>query len=222
MTMSRSRVALTIVLVLLVALVASAAYLDRSDRAAHVEKTKASEKPTTSQRSDFSNDMAKLSEDEIRDVVNVLEFWTLTDKLDLTDSQLVSLIPKYRRLKAMRERFWQSRPDRYRALETQRDQYGPTPTPEQNAQLRAAFDAFQKENDTFWSEHEKVRQAILNELTPRQQIAYLIWESESPRKTGRVLRALRKMGELRQPPKLDPGAPTSKPKGDVKTPPEPR
>ena len=88
--------------------------------------------------------------------------------------------------------------------------------------LRATFDAFQKENDTFWSEHEKVRQEILKELTPRQQIAYLIWESESPRKTGRVLRALRKMGELRQPPKPEPEARAPKRNEDTKTPPETR
>lgn len=207
--MSKGRWVVSVGIVLVLTWAASAAFVDRSERS-----EKKVEKPT--RPSPPPEEMPKLSEDEMRDVVNVLEFWTLTDKLELSDAQLVSLIPKYRRLKAMRERFWQSRPERYRALEEQMKRAGANPAPEQNAQLRTAFEAFEKESQSFWQEHEKARQEILKELTPRQQVAYLIWESESPRKANRILRALRRMGEMRHPPRELPSKPESS------TSPEPR
>lgn len=207
--MTKGRWVVSVGIVLVLTLAASAAFVDRSARSEKkVEKQTPPSPPPEG--------MPKLSEDEMRDIVNILEFWTLTDKLELSDAQLISLIPKYRRLKAMRERFWQSRPDRYRALEEQMKSAGTNATPEKDAQLRAAFEAFEKENRNFWQEHEKARQEILKELTPRQQIAYLIWESESPRKVDRILRALRRMGEMRRPPRESPS------KSESPAPPEPR
>jgi len=204
MTTSKGRVVVGVVLVVLVALVASAAFSERGERVARAERNSFFEKkaPAPPQEEPPDN-LPRLSEEEIRDVVNVLELWTLTDQLDLTDAQLASLMPKYRRLKTMRERFWQSRGERARALGELLKNTPPTPTAEQNAQLQAAFEAFQKENDTFWSEDRKAREEIFKELNPRQRVALLLWESESPRKTGRMLRALRRMGELRQEPRQE-------------------
>jgi hypothetical protein len=168
------------------ALIASAGR-DGADREAQQKKGA----PGQPYRLEAAREFPALEEGEMRDVVNILQLWTLSHDLELNEEQFLRLVPKHRRIGEMRERFWRGRPERIRQL-------ADAAASQNDEQTRQSLKAFQAQEDKFWQEHSAAQQEILAELTPRQQARYLLLESESPRKSERMLRTLRRLGELRR------------------------
>jgi len=211
MTNTRTRFILAAFAVLLIAVAASAAFVDRNGRHASADKGKIERAASETERAERpappDGEMPRLDEKEMRDIVNVVELWTMSDAVQLSEAQLVAILPKFRQIKQMRERFWQARPDRMKAFSDVLTTTEGASTATNDAKLTDVLGKNQETEDAFWKQHAALREQILGQLTPRQRVQYVLWESESPRKNGRMLQALRRMGEARKPePPPDPPA----------------
>jgi len=137
-----------------------------------------------------------LSDDELREVVQVLNLYTLEKELALSDDQLVRVLPKWRQLLEMRREFWGDRRDRLDDLR------GVLTTHEEDAastDLDGVVDGFRGEDDAFWGRYRKIEVSILAELTSAQKVRYILIDSEQGRRTRRLVGTLKRINRPPQP-----------------------
>ncbi len=140
-----------------------------------------------------------LSDDELSEVVQVLNLYTLEKELELTDDQLVRVLPKWRRLLEMRREFWRDRRSRLDGLREQVTVYKEEQSDRDEEVLGLAVDNFRREDDTFWAGYRKIEVELLADLAPPQKIQYLLIDSEQGRRTSRLVKTLRRINRPPQP-----------------------
>ncbi|MBT7096902.1 hypothetical protein HN937_05975, partial [Candidatus Poribacteria bacterium] len=97
-----------------------------------------------------------LSDDELREVVQVLNLYTLEKELALTDDQLVRVLPKWRRLLEMRREFWGDRRDRLDGLRDTLAAYEAEQSGSGETGLGLAVDTFRQVDKTFLAEYSEL------------------------------------------------------------------
>ncbi len=140
-----------------------------------------------------------LSEEEFDEVVQVLNLYTLEKDLELSDDQLVRVLPKWRQLMTMRRDFWGKRRERLGGLRETLEQHKAPGTSLGPAELDVVVGSFRGEDDAFWGKYREVELSILAELTPGQKVMYILVDSEQGRRTGRLVRTLKRINRPQQP-----------------------
>lgn len=179
---------LTFLMVLTLGSIAFWAVAKRDDAKVLAQQAQKPGDPPLSRGDEFPN----LSEEEMRALVQTLEVWTLSERIGLTEEQLLRMIPKRRQLVQMREGFWKTRKDRIAKLSAVAEKPGVT-----DAELTGAISQFHKEDDAFWQQHKRLDDALMVELKPSQQVRYIIYDSQPPH-IRRMMRALRQLGQIRE------------------------
>jgi hypothetical protein len=140
-----------------------------------------------------------LTDDELREVVQVLNLYTLDKDLGLTDDQLVHVLPKWRGLTEMRREFWHDRKHRVDALRQALDAHQSDPANADETALDVDVDSFHQVDSEFWGQHAALRFSLLDLLTPAQKVAFILLEGEQGSRSRRVMRALRRINRSPQP-----------------------
>lgn len=140
-----------------------------------------------------------LTDDELQEVVQVLNLYTLDKDLALTEDQLVRVLPKWRRLVEMRQEFWRDRRDRLGALKVTLAAHEAEGSDLDETELGLAVDRFHAVEEAFWTEHIALRFEMLDALTPAQKVKYILIEGEQRRRASRLVKALKSINRPPQP-----------------------
>ena len=144
-----------------------------------------------------------LSDDELQEVVQVLNLYTLEKELALSDDQLVRVLPKWRQLLEMRREFWGERGERLGELRGALHRYGAPDAAVDASRMDEDLDevvgAFRAEDDAFWSRYRQVELSILAELDAAQKVQYILIDSDQGRRTRRLVGTLKRINRPPQP-----------------------
>lgn len=128
----------------------------------------------------------ELSDDELTDVVDGIQVYTMAKELGLTEAQLVGVLPKWRELAQTRRAFWVERGKRLERLSEVLNGGG------SDEAISMAVESFRGEDEAFWSGYRRLEGALLGVLSPEQRGRYLLLSSDQPRHASRLLRLLKR------------------------------
>jgi len=171
--------------------VASVAYVARAGRDS--TDAKSSEVPGAERHRSGDRRGLDFGEDELGDVVDAIQLYTMARELDLGEEQRVRFLLKWRKLVDMRRAFWEQRKKRLDGLALVSEGHDAAPGDEDGSTLREILAAFRGQDDAFWSEHRATEDALLGVLTPRQQMRYVVLSSRHRAQTRRLWRLLNRM-----------------------------
>ncbi len=164
--------------------IASVAYVARTGRAAEATDAQgvSGDRAESRRALDFTDE-------ELRDVVDAIQIYTMAKELGLSESQLAQVASKWRKLVDTRRAFWSERGERLDRL-TEVVELQEADGSASAEGIASAVESFRSEDVAFWSAYWETEQALLGVLDGEQVARYLVLSSSQARGTRCLMHLL--------------------------------
>lgn len=137
-----------------------------------------------------------ISQDDVPKLVEIIRIWKLIDDVELEkigEEKLVLFLAKYKQLDRVRLQYHRNRMDHIEKLKKLLE------TNAKDAEIRVVLNELKKLDTTFQQEERRVLDELSQNLTPKQQAEFIVFQDTHWREMRQMIRNLKTLSDLKEP-----------------------